>query len=115
MAPGGEGIEWFPTHAPHDFPWQTQVDMDTMVLLQPWLAVFYCKSLVLFKAVEPHFGSNRITWRAFVNMIPNPAPGYSRWSLECIFNGQSGESMREAGLGVSVPTNIREVKHGDNV
>lgn len=80
MAPGGEGIKWFPTHAPHDFPWQTQVDMDTVVLLQPWLAVVYCKSHVLFKAVESHFGSNRITWRAFVKMIPNPTPGYSGWS-----------------------------------
>ena len=98
----------FSAHVPCSARWQTQVD--TEVLLQPRLCPIFANSIYYPKAVELDLGNNRITWRAFVKMIPKPHP-WRFWGevLECVFNEYSGESRREVGLGITVLTNTQEV------
>ena len=57
-----------------------------------------------------YLSNNRITWRAFVKMIPKPHP-WRFWggASECVFNKHSGESVRGSGLGNTVLPNKPEV------
>lgn len=55
-------------------------------------------------------GNNRITWRAFVKVIPKPHP-WRFWGEApvCVFNKYSGGSGRESDLGITVLTNLQGV------